>query len=538
MMTSHSHSRGERGFSMFIVIMAMLVTSMFVAGAYAAANGDLPQSGVSKDRKASYAAAEAGLNFYLMHLSQDNDYWTKCENVPAPNGSEANPVNKVWTSGADVRRWRKVTGSNARYTLEILPANGKPACDPADQASVLDLNTGTFRVRATGQPYQGSTLKRSIVATFRRHGFLDFLYFTYFEDSDPQSLNPQSARDNATTNCANKFRIQRPAGCPEIQFAPNDKVKGPLHSNDSLMVCNTPQFGRNSADKVEVAKQPSNAPPRVAASGCTDQAVVNGVWKPNADKLEPPSSNSQLKAVAQSGTGYYKGKTYIRFTNNNMVVTNKGVTTTVGIPANGVIYVDADATQGSCSTPQYPVSADYSDDNGCGNVYVSGTYSTSMTIAASNDIVIAPTTTGSTLNWTGADENLVEADGSNAVLGLIANNFVRVAHRVNRDASGNCVGNYSTAMNGIGLKIDAAILSLQHSFIVDNYSCGAGLGNLSVTGAIAQRYRGPVGTSGGTGFIKDYNYDDRLRYRSPPFFLNPIDAAWGIVRSNEQVPAR
>ena len=61
---------------------------------------------------------------------------------------------------------------------------------------------------------------------------------------------------------------------------------------------------------------------------------------------------------------------------------------------------------------------------------------------------------------------------------------------------------------------------------------------LSVSGAIAQRYRGPVGTSGGTGFIKDYNYDDRLKYRSPPFFLNPIDAAWGIVRSNEQVPAR
>src|SRR3954467_2529614 len=151
MMTSTSHPRGERGFSMFIVVMAMLVTSMFVAGAYAAANGDLPQSGVSKDRKASYAAAEAGLNFYLTHLGQDNDYWTKCENVPAPNGSEANPVNKVWTSGADVRRWRKVTGSNARYTLEILPANGKLACDPADQASVLDLNTGTFRVRATGQ---------------------------------------------------------------------------------------------------------------------------------------------------------------------------------------------------------------------------------------------------------------------------------------------------------------------------------------------------------------------------------------------------
>ena len=40
-----------------------------------------------------------------------------------------------------------------------------------------------------------------------------------------------------------------------------------------------------------------------------------------------------------------------------------------------------------------------------------------------------------------------------------------------------------------------------------------------------------------TGYTKDYNYDNRLRYRSPPYFLDPIQAAWRIIRSNEQVPA-
>jgi hypothetical protein len=40
-----------------------------------------------------------------------------------------------------------------------------------------------------------------------------------------------------------------------------------------------------------------------------------------------------------------------------------------------------------------------------------------------------------------------------------------------------------------------------------------------------------------TGYTKDYNYDKRLRYRSPPFFLDPISAAWRIIRANEQVPA-
>jgi hypothetical protein len=273
----------------------------------------------------------------------------------------------------------------------------------------------------------------------------------------------------------------------------------------------------------------------VADSSCTDGSNVAGVWKPNAQTLEPPSSNSELKAVAQSGTGYYKGKTYIRFANNNMYVRNKGVTTMVGVPSNGVIYVDADPTQGSCQPVQYPVQTDYTEDAGCGNVYVSGTYSSSLTVASANDIIIAPTTTSGTLDWTTLDENLVKTQ--NSVLGLIANNFVRVGHKVIRGSS-SC-SNFSTAMDNKGLNIDAAILSLQHSFIVDNYNCGTALGNLNVTGAIAQRYRGAVGTNGGnTGFIKNYVYDDRLRYRSPPFFLNPVDSAWGIVRSNEQVPAR
>jgi hypothetical protein len=538
-MTNDRSLRGQGGFSMFLVIMALFVTSMFVAAAFAAANGDLPLAGTAKDRKASYAAAEAGLNFYLTHLNQDPDYWTKCENVPAPNATELNPVNTVWNgSGSDPRRWRNVTGATGRYTLEILPANGKPKCDPTDQASVLDLSTGSFRIRATGEPTATSSLRRSIVATFRRHGFLDFLYFTYYEDLDPQAFSTQSSRDWATTNCAKKFRSQRPSGCTEIQFITGDSINGPMHSNDSLLVCGSPIFGRTAADKIEVATQPGNPPSaaRVAASSCTDNSQVKGVWKPNAQLLEPPSSNSALKAVAQTpgNNGYFQGKTYIRLSNTTMTVRNKGTTTTQQVPANGVIYVDSDPTQGSCSPTQYPTAADYSEDNGCGNAYVSGTYSTSLTIAAANDVIVAPTTTSGTLDWSTLDENLIGTN--NAVMGLIANNFVRVGHKVNR---GSPCTNASSAMNSKGMEIDAAILSLQHSFIVDNYDCGAYLGDLSVTGAIAQRYRGPVGTSGSsmTGFTKNYVYDDRLRYRSPPFFLNPVDAAWGIVRSNEQVPA-
>jgi hypothetical protein len=40
-----------------------------------------------------------------------------------------------------------------------------------------------------------------------------------------------------------------------------------------------------------------------------------------------------------------------------------------------------------------------------------------------------------------------------------------------------------------------------------------------------------------TGYAKDYEYNDALRYRSPPYFLDPLQAAWRVVRASEQVPA-
>lgn len=95
-------------------------------------------------------------------------------------------------------------------------------------------------------------------------------------------------------------------------------------------------------------------------------------------------------------------------------------------------------------------------------------------------------------------------------------------------------------MNGTGtqtdVRIDAAILAIDHSFIVDHYDCGNSLGQLEVNGAIAQKFRGPVGTTRPTGYIKDYNYDDRLRYLEPPHFFDPVEAAWHIQRETLDFP--
>ena len=66
-----------------------------------------------------------------------------------------------------------------------MPATGYSTCLENNFATMIDPATGTFRIRSTGRPRAGSKLKRSLIASFRRRSFLDFLYFTDFETTDP-----------------------------------------------------------------------------------------------------------------------------------------------------------------------------------------------------------------------------------------------------------------------------------------------------------------------------------------------------------------
>jgi hypothetical protein len=80
--------------------------------------------------------------------------------------------------------------------------------------------------------------------------------------------------------------------------------------------------------------------------------------------------------------------------------------------------------------------------------------------------------------------------------------------------------------------LEVAILAASHSFAVQNWGSGNPLGTLNVTGAIAQRFRGAVGTGTGTtvstGYEKNYQYDERFGYLQPPHFLLPLASPWYV----------
>ncbi|MCZ7526122.1 MAG: hypothetical protein M5U14_06920 [Acidimicrobiia bacterium] len=219
--------------------------------------------------------------------------------------------------------------------------------------------------------------------------------------------------------------------------------------------------------------------------------------------------------------------------------TNNGCPTngTGTLPSNGVIYVqnvpssssDPNHTAGCpYSGPAHPLGLPIANDitpYGCrdGDVFVEGTLDGQLTIAAENNVVIT---------WHLRYDGGVAGDD---LLGLVANNNVEVYHPVKCTSgdSSSCNLYVKGSQRFTNPVIQAAVLSVNHSFRVQNWNRGATLGTLNLTGVIAQRYRGPVGTyrSGSiyTGYLKGYVYDQRLRYLSPPKFLDPVASAWGVA---------
>lgn len=511
--------RAERGFTMIITLGVLLVSSLLMAAAFVAAEGDIHLTHDDTNAKKAYYAAQAGISNYAFHLNADFNYWTYCTEGAAASNKSLNQygstANKVSVPGA----------SEEQYAIQLLYASTAPVankkCDPANPVTTMiqsgGSNGGTFRIESTG--YSGSE-KRTLLATFAHTSFLNFLYYTQYETLDPATYEPPRPECEA-------FHAEREKlPCSNIQFINADVVNGPMHTEDMASICSTPTFGRGAEDRIEFKRGSTSG-----GGGCSNSAKYLGTLIPPEEvpQIEPPPSNTSLKATAQTK---YTGKTIIVLEGETMTVTNNKKTEKVSFPKNGVLYV----SNKSCSKSYTPYNPSYSADTECGNVYLSGKYTGSLTVAAENDIIINGNLTPP-----------VDAKGeptTNAVLGLVANNFVRVYHPVSggtNNVSECNASNLNAAEDPNKLggtmsspEIYAAILAVNHSFIVDNFRCGKPLEKLTIRGAIAQIFRGTVGTHSGetisTGYAKNYNYDDRLQVESPPYFLNPITASWAVKR--------
>jgi Tfp pilus assembly protein PilX len=621
-------ARDERGFSLIVAVVVMAAATLTLFAAIDAVFNNVQTTRTSLDQQRALLAAQAGLSAYEQQLSANQNFWTTC---PGPNGTTG-VTSTTGATGATVPGSTD-DGSTESYTYANLPATGTTytGCSTVNPiASTIQGSAGsagTFRVKVVGysRPTNGTNpISRTLVAQFQPNSFLNYVYFTNFEDEDPlYAVQPGGGNTPETeANCAVYQWAGRSSSlCQSIPFGVSDSVNGPLHSNDDVS-CNSSSttFGRSAADSIET-------PDTLASDGCT--GTINGTQENSANggwqQIPLPPDDSQLLEVADGGVsadnnGCYSGAgctfsgpttvvldgpTSASNPENQITVTNAGIgssssgasacTTLNGIPncrfnypTNGVVYVNATS---ACSAYTYsPFGSENqlyggttldsttsdTDNAGCGDAVVqaapytgtangtpystptscgNGTtsvdgvcpYTQSLTIGAANDIIVASSLTTTTNASASACSG--EAGGcptGTAILGLIADNMVRIFHpltgvRNTDEEEYACpsTGNTNGTGSLVNPFIDAALFSVEDSFIIDNFDCGGtsgtttALGNLTINGTIAQNFRGRIGESAGastnySGYVKNYWYDERLQSLEPPYFLNPVSVSWQV----------
>ena len=152
--------------------------------------------------------------------------------------------------------------------------------------------------------------------TLRRKSFIDFLWFTNYETLDPAAYSPNASTETpawAAANCI-FYRSQRNSSCDDISFLTVDSLKGPLHTNDSLLICGSPTFGTDANDLIEL-----NGSSPGWVSSCSASPNFDGTVIHPGGILPMPQTNAEL---AQSADPAYTftGETRLIFNGDTMTV--------------------------------------------------------------------------------------------------------------------------------------------------------------------------------------------------------------------------
>ena len=595
-------SNDDRGIALPVVIGVGLVMLMLVASSMSVVAGGVRKTNTDEEYNGAGTAAYAGIEEYQSRLANDATYYrfgnpaaafsaTSASLLTLPTGTNYNPAFNI-AAGAD---WATIPGStDASFRYEV---------DTSQYSSM-----GTIHLRSTGKV---GAVTRTLVADLRQNGFIDFLYFTDYETTDPILSSTYKNQINATTG-KNVCEVHvwevptRPSGCGTINFGKFDALQGPVHSNDTMSICGATFYG-------PVTTSSTSKPIYTTPGGCNAATFKVGTGPTYTTSLDMPPTNSQLKKETRNDLPsdvprpgcLYTGPTVITFSvvggvgkmrvvspytkKTQVAADNTGTTpamcgkisdlqSTTGalidVLDSNLVFVQSvpsvstdpnywapnttpvsgysctSTTSGGGSTVYsggwsfgsyaYPVADEvvpvtsqtdtpaYSCRNG--DLYVSGTMAGSLTAAADNYVYV----TGD-IKYNSKDSDILGLVGQNAIW---VYNPIACTAKQTRNGVTTCTA-YGYLGGASNREIDAALLSVAHTFAVQNFDGGnANLGSrgtLTVLGAIAQKFRGTVATSDGSGniasgYAKNYQYDTRFRYTAPPKFLTPVSTTYGVTQ--------
>jgi hypothetical protein len=284
-----------------------------------------------------------------------------------------------------------------------------------------------------------------------------------------------------------------------VRFFSGDTLGGAVRSNDTICMMQNPVF----YDFVI-----TNAPDFCRGVGFNPQfRDYDPVF--NAPVLQYSNFANWTREQAQTQGRYFESGTYTRarvvFEDHNLRITW------------GVDSLDFDSIYFN-----YPLPDSCAIFFDC-PVQISGTVYSTIIFGASGDIRLEDN-----IVYSGTDTTTGEiAEDETAKLVLVSETRVIV---LNTWANGR-----DDQAQGSGIIINALIVALdsdsghftfdEQNDVWDDYIGPAPdeRGQIHLTGSVYQKYRGYQHRSnnGGTGYLKDYKYDERLRYWQLPIFENP-----------------
>ncbi|ROQ16323.1 hypothetical protein EDF42_0599 [Curtobacterium sp. PhB172] len=268
-----------------------------------------------------------------------------------------------------------------------------------------------------------------------------------------------------------------------------------------------------------------NSDTSAAAAKCgapTDLRSTSGarVTIPKNNLIFVQNEPSARAAGTTPDPNYWKGNATLKNVATACDATSAASTATtlkpngVGFPLVGssASNSETDPTAGGGTS----VTAPYGCDRG--DAFVQGTVDKAVTIAAENYLYVT------------GDIRYPTTRSASTVLGLIGQRAVWVWNPINTN---------NAAILSNDREIDAAILSNTGTFVVQNWTRGSsnGRGTLTVSGSIAQNFRGAVGLASGQGYTKAYTFDSSLATYTPPKFPQPTVTTYRVATQVESKTA-
>lgn len=333
------------------------------------------------------------------------------------------------------------------------------------------------------------------------------VYSVVITDLGPQGTNPAIRRykivSTGTVGSTNRvvthyvqndnyarfiwFTDRETYGGSSVWFWDQDYLDGPTQTNGHFYISGNPVFdgeARSVDDYIRFYNDGYNINSTQSTNSPHDVPQFNSGLTLGVDSLTMPSQALSLRSASSNGGLRLSGNTTVVLNpNGTMSVTNNGRgwnNTSMSLPANGALFVDN------------------------GKLTISGILNGRLTAGSTQDIIIPGSITYASDPRTNSS--------STDMLGLISESDVLISHNASYD-----------------LEIDASIMALSTSFMLEDYWNGPAKGTLTVYGGIIQDERGPVGTfNGGTrtkasGYSKNYTYDARMLTTPPPYYPTTKD---------------